>query len=294
MNVQKIGFIFVAVFACATTFADEPNVPLVPVPLTAAEHLWGGFEPGATIRTHTVTKMWQGNDVIRSTAENQVVLDAVDEQGVTLKVFTMVGLAARRYKAPPTIQRLDFFQQPLKEENLTYEDLPATTVEIAGRTLDCQLRRYKRIHSRWRQETLVYYTPLVYPYILRTETTRWSLPTDKQPAETVTSRTVTRVVETAAVASSRRNLGTFTMETVKQQGETTTTGVLKCLLSVPGGVISESIYERDKSGRVVREVETVLKGYSGTRELPSSGTSPLEPHRGEKIGDEPLLPPESE
>lgn len=277
-----------------STPAPHTPPPLIPVPLTAAEHLWGGFAPGAMIQTHSVTKTWQGADVVRSVAENRIVLDSVDEKGVTLKVFAMVGLAARRYKAPPTLQRIDFFQQPLQEENLTHTDLPPTTVDVAGQKLDCNLRHYQRLHSRWRQETLVYYTASVYPYIMRTETVRWSLPTDKVPTERVISRTVTRVVETAAMTARRQSLGTFTIETVKQQGETTTTGILKCLLSVPGGVISESIRERDTSGRVVREVETVLKGYSGSVAFPSQRDRVREERNAATVTDGPLLPPESE
>lgn len=251
---------------------------LILVPLTATEHLWGGFSPGAAIQTRTVTKTRQENknkdsddDFVRSVSENRVILDAVDEHGVTLKVFSVVGLSARRYKAPPVTQRLDFFQYADENEKLTHEELPAVSIDVAGTQVECQVRHYRRKSPKWRQETAVYYTNTLYPYVMRTETTRWNMPTETAPRETILSQTVTRVLQTAAIEVRSKHFGTFTIETVKNQGDTKTVGILRCLLNVPGGVISESIREIDASGKVVREVETVLKGYTGLR-----ASSPLE------------------
>ncbi len=228
-------------------------------PLSALQHPWGTFTPGTSVRTQTTTLTFQGEKAFRNVTEKLVILESITTNGIELKQMVAIELGGKRFDANPQHKNYDFLQQP-RIENQKLFALPPTQIQIGLQLIPCYVRRYESSNAEWKQQTTVWYSHLVYPYLLQSETIRSTVPTPEEPNGRILSRTTMNVVDTAALLGPRRSRTqqTYTTQTVRQNSETTTTTTASCSLTVPGGIVSATSRETDKNGKLIRQTDTVV------------------------------------
>lgn len=226
--------------------------------LTALHHPWGGFAPGTLIRTQTITRTFQGDKTYSNTTERVTVLDSIAKSEIGLKLSAALELGGKRFDANPQWRRYDFFQQPVVEEQNVFA-LPPSQVQIGLHILPCYVRLYESQNDAWKQQTTIWYSDTVYPYLLRSETIRSSLPNASEPKGKVLSRTVMSILETGALLGPRRQrLGAYTRQTVRETGGNRTITLASCRMTMPGGMLNETSKEFDGTGKLLRQTDTCV------------------------------------
>lgn len=234
--------------------ADSPDGRLPQAP-TASINAWAVFAPETSIRVRTTTTTHSDGKTLANTTEKLLILESVDETGYILKRLEALELGGKRFGANPRRKRYDFLQQPVIEGQ-KIQDAPPTEVAVGMYLVPCFVRVYTSESDAWRQRTVVWYSLSVYPYLLRSETVRTTVPTAGEPTEKIMSSTVMEVTDTAALHGFRRaRFQTYTMQTTRRTGDTTTVCQANCSLRIPGGIVSETIRETDRTGRLIRQID---------------------------------------
>jgi len=220
-------------------------------------HPWGRFEPGAwaLVRVVTETLDEKGLVVSPSTAETTTSLVSVDKDSVTLEVQTTVEVAGKRFDAEPQNVKQGFHGETLCKD-LKVKEQTAGQVAVEGRKIPCRIQQLECTGPTSQTVTRIYYSDTVPPYVLRREATT----TDLDGENTLSETTVEVVAQDMPWKILAQRKGITILKTVHKHPKGTATTWTLSSADVPGGIVSHTSKEVDKSGRVIRRSTLELLG----------------------------------
>ena len=240
------------------------------VELSRQHHPWGHFRPGAWKMVRVVTETLDERGLVTSTTthDTRTVLQSVDANGVTLDVAVTVEVAGKRFEAEPQT-----VTQPFHSEAAGADSKPTpsgeTTVTIEGKKVPVHLARleYNGPNNTNKTATNIYYSDKVSPFVLRRETT-----TTDADGTAIVNESVVEVLATEMPwkASGEIKTTSLVKSTVKNSRGTIVT-FAHTSPEVPGGVVSHTSKEIDRSGRIVRRSTLELVDFGLERQEEPGG-----------------------
>jgi hypothetical protein len=227
--------------------------------ISAKMHPWGRFRPGAwkQVRVVTETLDEQGRVVGTNTADVKTTLLDIDDQGVTLEVQTCMEVAGKRFQADPQTVRQGFHGE---SSDLKFHAKPPTdgNVAIEGRERKCKVWQLDAKGPTEKTTVRVWFSPSLWPYVLRREFTVSDLEGKQKSVET---NVETVALDMPVQLHDEIQSGAY-LKTVHRNGKSVVTTLAVVSPDVPGGVVSHSQKEVDASGRIVRRSTLELVDYS--------------------------------
>jgi len=213
-------------------------------------HPWGRFQPGAwkMVRVVTETLDERGVAVSTTTHDTRTVLQAVDDDGVTLEAVVTIEVAGKRFENEPQIVRQPLHSEPAAAQ-LRLKSAGEGSVTIEGRSIPCRLARLEFDGPANGQKTVttVHLSPNVAPNVLRRE----SITSDAEGNQIAQS-----LVEVIALNTPWKVLGETKDASLVRSTLRNGKGVVVTYSfvspDVPGGVIAHTSKELDRSGRITR------------------------------------------
>jgi len=235
----------------ATLWAQEPS-------LTRKHHPWGLCAPGAWKLVRVTTKSLddKGMPLQVCSTETRTTLTELADDGVTLEVSVIVDFGGRRFDSQPQVLRQAFHGAPAGE-NVAVRDVGPGTVQIEGQKVPCRVVEIESSTAAGKTLTTVYCSDAVAPYVLK----RHSVTTDPTGKTTLSETDVDVLsLNMPCEVLGELRAGAEVRTVHKHAGGTTTT-VAFLVPEVPGGIVSHSSKECDKSGRLIRLSVLKLVGY---------------------------------
>ena len=256
---ERMGNVFTGLSCVVLLLASEGGAQTA---LTANEHPWGSFAPKSWCIVETVTLSNIEGRAVQSSQKVKTVFEAVDKNGITLQETETLNVDGKIMEKKPLTTRYDFFQEAIQENVQVSQGLPAK-LEIGKKVVPCAVRIYTQQTSGGLLTTTVWYTPLVYPYVLRVEKILLSPPDGDKPGGQVLLQSVMLVQETSALKSlrsSRRNR-TYSLQTVEKAGNITKITEARCSWDYPGGLLESTTREFDTQNREIRRSVSKMTNY---------------------------------
>jgi hypothetical protein len=249
------------VAVCAPGVADEFGV-------AARLHPWGGLDPGVwkIVRVVTETLDAQGQVASSSTTDTKTTLREIDNDGVALEIATCMEVAGKRFQAEPQTVRQGFHGE-LNEPRLKFEEPVDGQVVIENRKIPCKVQRLEIIGPNKKTSVRLCYSMSVSPYVLRRECV--ARDTEGKGVLSETDVEVTSLDMPVRVLGETRS-GAY-VKTISRNAVGTVTTLAVVVSDVPGGVVSHSSKEVNKSGRVVRRSTLELIDYCADVKRDRSG-----------------------
>jgi hypothetical protein len=240
--------------------------------LSQKHHPWGRFAPGAWKVVRVVTETLDESDHVTSTntSETTTILKRLDQDGVVLEVQVTGEVAGKRVDGEPQIFKQGFHGEPIGPE-LKIKEPVAGQVLIEGRKIPCRIQQVELAGAAGKTVTSISYSDTVAPYVLRRE----AVSTDLEGKTTLGETTVEVEARDMPwrVAGEIRNAAV--LRTVQKNAKGTVITWAICASDVPGGMVSHSSKELDKTGRLIRRSTMDLVDYGlqcqEEKEKPSMG-----------------------
>lgn len=246
--------------------------------LTAAENAWGRFAPHSWARYQTTVVAGGENAASRSLTEVKQILEQVDEQSYTIKRCVSVQTGAQELVRRPELITYNFYDRST-DPDLVSISAPCDNIsinislknpesplfkEIGGfsRVVPCYVRIFnKRVENR-REETKVWYSPVVFPYLLKQQSRVFILPDDVGGEETLYRSSITEIWKSPVdlrFGLIKDWMTTMTETDANEQVRSRATTFHSS--QIPGGVLGETSVEYDSEGREVLRSESRLLDY---------------------------------
>lgn len=229
--------------------------------LTEFQSPWARFLPGSWCRTQTVGTTFQNGKPLKSITETKLTLKSIDDDGYTLSREVIIKMGALDHVKTPELIKFDFWGTPIETQRVVQE-LPPCNIVINRKIIPCQLRRVSRTTSQWKEETTLYYSPVIAPYIMQKEIKRFSLLTESNKTEQIISQSIMNVQKTSAHVFLGKDLLAYRSKTMIHKGNCTTVANTLHSESIPGNVVRENTVEKNSEGTVVYQSSTILLDYS--------------------------------
>jgi hypothetical protein len=274
--------VFVAIFLAGTLFGQEmppepPDGDILAV-LTERENPWGRFPLKSWIHTQTISWTAQdgpfGTERIASVRETKTTLESMEADGITLKKEVTRNMGGKQIKAAPQVERFDFYREPM-EADAVAKNVGTGKLLINNLVIPCKKRVYEKQNDSEKRTTTLWFTTQLYPYVLRAETVLVALPTENSPLERELRRSVMEVYESSSFQLRRSKDGVYRYRIKTTEGKMTTLTDASGSLSIPGGVIHETVRELDAAGAEIRTAETRIINYSFATPTPEPPMSLL-------------------
>lgn len=215
-----------------------------------AFHSWGRFQPGAwkMVRVVTETLDERGIAVSTTTHDTRTVLQAVDDDAVTLESVVTIEVAGKRFENEPQVLRQPLHSEPAAAQ-LRLKSAGEGSITIEGRAIPCRLARLEFDGPANGQKTIttIHLSANVAPNVLRRE----SITSDAEGKQVAQS-----LVEVIALNTPWKVLGETKDASLVRSTLRNGKGVVVTYSfvspEVPGGVIAHTSKELDRSGRVTR------------------------------------------
>jgi len=244
-----------------------------PMPLlTANEHPWGRFLPDTWCIVQTVTVFNIDGRVTQSTQTVRTTLQSVDESGITLQETETLELGGGRItEKRPQVVKYDFFNEPIQDKVQIRQGEPEKLM-IDRKVVPCAVRIYEQQTSGGHLTTTIWYTPHVYPYVLRVEKVLRSVSDGEGASGQIIRTSVTLVQETSALRVLRgiRRNKTYTLRTEEKVGNITRITEARCSWDVPGGLLESTTREFDTQNREIRRSTSRMTNYFAHEAFPVS------------------------
>lgn len=222
-------------------------------------HPWGRFynHRGAWKRYRVVTETLDaaGQVVSTSITETKTILEDADDEGVTLRVESVVEIAGKRLSAEPKRVR-----QGLRGDwavgKAVVRNAGTSHVSIEGQNIPCRVEEAEIDGPNGKTITRTYYSRFLPPYVLQRESKTTG--PDGKVIEEHSFRVLSLDRPCAIVPQIRRAAWVEAVSTTPN-GSTVTRAYTS--MRVPGGVICHDADERDAEGRLVRHSRLVLLDF---------------------------------
>ena len=245
-----------------------------PTLLTANEHPWGRFQPESRCIVQTTIISNLDGRPVRSLQTVQTTLKSVEEKSITLEETETLEIGGRIVKKEPQSVKVDFFQEPVQENVQISQGQPAKIV-VDKKVVPCAVRIYEQQTPRGHLTTTIWYTPHVYPYVLRTEKILRGPATNEDAGDRVIQQSVMLVQETAALKSIRNNRRNriYSLRIEEKGSNLTKITDARCSWDMPGGLLESTTREFDAQHREIRRSISRMINYSASESI-SIGLSP--------------------
>ena len=238
------------------------------VKIERKHHPWGRCPTGAwkIVRVITETLDEQGTITSRNITETKTTLAAVNDDGVTLEVRTIVELAGRRFESESQIVKQGFHGE-LAGHDLKIKDCGPGSVTIEERAIPCQVFEMDSTAGNAKTSTRIYFSDTLSPYVLKRQSTTTDL-----PGKTTLNETTVEVVALnmpCEIVSDVR-CGTQ-VKTIHKHPNGSISTLAFLSPDVPGGVVCHQSKETDKNGRVIRNSMLKVVSYGLDPETERTG-----------------------
>ncbi|MGN0931095.1 MAG: hypothetical protein ACI4NP_05250 [Thermoguttaceae bacterium] len=223
---------------------------------------WAQFHVGAWARLRTVTRALENGKPIESVTETRVALESVDMEK---KEYTLVYDAAVKLgdvSIPrPSERRVFNFWDMSADEDERVEEGPTTTLLADGRAIPCRTLRFFRDSDRVHERVSIWYSPVVYPYVLQKEIVK-TAPSSHEKNETTISRELFVVDTIVEPENAAREFPSYTTRfSVSSSGRDLVGAALRAQ-ETPGGILRERSAEKSgENDKAPFESETTLVDY---------------------------------
>ena len=228
------------------------------VGVSRKHHPWGCFRPGAWRLIRVVKETLNEKGLITSTtiSDNRTTLLQVQKDGVTLAFDVVHEVGGRRFPGDPETLKEGFHGELVSQGPKTREAEDQHVV-IEGRKIPCHILELEFSGPASRTVTKIYYSNTVKPYVLKRQSVTTDLKGNNSRSETTLE--VVAVDMPCRVLAEIQNTA-HVMTVIKHRNGTTTT-IAVTSAAVPGGVVSYSSKELDKTGRLIRRSTLELVDY---------------------------------
>ena len=255
-----MGNVFAGLFYAALLTMGGEGAPAL---LTANEHPWGHFQPKSwcIVQTSVVSKI--DDRTVRSLQTVKTTLKSIERDRIILEESETLELGGKIVTKKPQTVTIDFFQEPV-QENVHVRQGPPAKIMIDKKVVPCAVRIYEQQTARGQLTTTIWYTPQVYPYILRVEKIVRNAAAHEESGDNILHQSVMLVQETSAlrtIRSSRRNK-TYSLQTVEKEANFTKITDARCSWDVPGGLLESTTREFDAQNREIRRSVSRMTNYS--------------------------------
>ena len=260
----RMANVFTGIYCAILLIAAGEGAPM---PLTANEHPWGRFLPNTWCIVQTVTIANIEGRAVQSTQTVRATLRSVNEGSVTLQEEETLELGGRIVPKSPQIVKYDFYNEPILEkpsqDGVKVRQGPPEKLMIDRKVVPCAVRIYEQHTSGGILTTTIWYTPQVYPYVLRVEKILRSVSEGEDAGKQIIRQSVTLVQETSALKTLRvtRRNRTYTLQTVEKAGNITRITDARCSWDRPGGLLESTTRELDSQGVEIRRSVTRMTNY---------------------------------
>jgi hypothetical protein len=262
-----MGHVIVGLFYVALLTSSAEGTPAL---LTGNEHPWGRFQPRSWCIVQTTILSNLEDQAVRTTQTVKTVLKSIEEDSVTLEESETLELGGRTVTKKPHLVEVDFYQEPVQENVQISQGAPAK-IMIGKKVVPCAVRVYEQQTAGGILTTTIWYTPHVYPHVLRVEKILRSSPAGEDAGRRILRQSVMLVQETSAltgIRNNRRNKN-YTLQTIEKGGNLTKITDARCAWDVPGGLLESTTREFDAQNKEIRRSVSQMTNYSVFEALPT-------------------------
>ena len=270
-TIARMGGVFAGLFYVALLTVGGESVPTL---LTANEHPWGRFQPKSWCIVQTTIVSSLERQAVRSVQTVKTTLKSIEETSLTLEELETLELGGQIITKKPQIVKVDFFQEPV-QDSVQIRQGPSAKIVIDKKVVPCGVRIYEQQTARGHLTTTIWYTPHVYPYVLRVEKILRSSSAHEDAGERVLQQSVMLIQETAALKSARSNrrTRTYSLRMEEKGGNLTKITEARCSWDVPGGLLESTTREFDVQNREIRRSVSRMFNYSASEAVSVGRTS---------------------
>jgi len=240
------------------TFVLSGVVCAAETAIPSQHHCWGRFKPGSwkTVRVRSENLDPSGNVASSSITETTTTVTGIDESGYTLRVDVVVEVAGRRYASEPKITRFGFSGEQ-SGQSVTVRSVGEDEFFVSDRMVPCQVREVVINGDDSKRVTQLHYNSKVAPHVLRRKTVATKV---NEGGTNYSSNVETIAVDMPHRVLTEMKTVSFNRTVVEHAGGKSITIEVQCM-DVPGGIVSHTSKELDKSGNVVRRSTLELVDY---------------------------------
>ena len=271
---EAMGNMLAGFFCASLLIVGGEGAPAL---LTANEHPWGRFQPNSWCIVQTTVVSNLDGQAVRTTQTSRTVLKSIEENNITLEESETLILGGRIVPKKPQTVKVDFFQEHVQEDVRVRHGAPEK-ITINKKVVPCAVRIYEQQTANGHLTTTIWYTPHVYPHVLRVEKILRGPHAGEDAGNgtrggsgsggggvrgQIFGQSVMLVQDTAAlkgIRNNRRNR-TYTLRTEEKRGGITKITDARCSWDVPGGLLESTTSEFDAQNREIRRSVSRMTNY---------------------------------
>lgn len=246
--------------------------------LTASENAWARFAPQSWARYQTSVVTETESEPIRSLTEVKQTLEKIDEKTYTIQRCVSVQTGARELVRRPEQITYNFYDRAY-DPSLISEPGPCDNINInvtlkqpnnsffkdmggIARIVPCYVRIFNRQIEDRREETKIWYSPVIFPHLLKQESRVYILPENGKG-----EGTLFRVSTTEIWKNSVDLRFGLVKDWMTSTTETDSNGRIRVHVTtlhssqIPGGILEETSVEYDEDGTQISRSDSRLLDY---------------------------------
>lgn len=246
--------------------------------LTASENVWARFAPQSWARYQTSVVTETESEPIRSLTEVKQTLEEIGDQTYTIQRCVSVQTGAKELVRRPEQIIYNFYDRAY-DPGLVSESGPCDNINVnvtlkkldnslfrdmggITRIVPCYVRIFnKQIEDR-REETKIWYSPVIFPHLLKQESRVYIMPEDGEGEGTLFRASTTEIWKNAVDL----RFG-FVKDWMTTMTETDSNGRIRMQVTtlhssqIPGGILEETSIEYKEDGTLLSRSESRLLDY---------------------------------
>ena len=233
---------------------------------SATENVWGHFLPGSWVRYVRTVTTGTGTSSVTSETEIKYILKSVGIRSYTLERQVAVKIGGRELTRSPETIEYNFFDSAagpelkLTEFYFDHIDLKLERGFSDTRTVPCCVSVFNRCAENRREETRIWYSPVIFPHLLREESRIFIFPENSDGKEKLYRYTVTDVHPGSLLGIMKEWVSE--REEYDAEQRRVLRSVTHHSMKFPGGVSDEVTEEFDTEGKPVLRSELRIRDYS--------------------------------
>lgn len=246
--------------------------------LTAMENAWARFAPQSWARYQTSVVTGTDAEQIRSLTEIKQILEQIDNESYTLQRRVSVQTGARELVRRPELITYNFYDR-VADPDLVSETGPCDNIRIniglkkpdppffmdmgrVTRIVPCYVRTFSKQIENRREVTKIWYSPVVFPHLLKQESRIFILPENGEGEGTLFRTSITEIWKNSVDL----RLG-LVKDWMTSTTETDADGQVRSRVTtlhssqIPGGILEETSIEYDDDGLQISRSDSRLLDY---------------------------------
>lgn len=218
---------------------------------------WGRFARGSWQKVRITTEIPDdlGQLSVSSVTEKKTVLDAIDDDGIRLRVESTVNVGGKSFEAP--IEEVVETHEGWSPDADISREAETDELRIGLRRYPCTIRTCELTHDGRKTVVRNWVSPDAPGVVLKSDTTVYDAQTDEVLEETV-SKVISRRELRKVLRTVRQ---TSEVETVCNTKNGRIVGRSWMSPGVPGGIVEKVTEEFDANNRLVRRITLQMVDY---------------------------------